>query len=338
MEAIVISREGKPIYERSALADPKPGPGEVLLRMHAAALNYRDLLIRGQPVSSYGGDMRGRIALSDGVGTVVETGPGVSRFKTGDRVCPIFFPGWLKGDPSQEKLAVALGSAAGGGTGAETMIVSEDAAVLAPPHLGNAEAASLACAGVTAWVCLMEYGRAQTGETVLVQGTGGVSLFTLQFARALGMKVILISSDDEKLERGRRLGADLTLNYKRTPAWGQAVLDMTDGIGVKHIIDVGGELTLPQSSVAAAWGGHISMVGILSGFKHELSLQAVNSKMLHAHGVYVGSRESFEQMNEFISHHGIRPVIDKSYRMDEANEAIEDLGAGRHFGKIAIEL
>lgn len=338
MEALVISPTGAPLYERVSLSDPNPGPGQVLLRMQAVGLNYRDWLIRSQPVSAYAGDMRGRVPLSDGVGIVTAMGDGVTRFAVGDRVCPTFFPGWMNGPPTERALASALGAAQAGGTASALMVVDEQAAVRAPDHLDDAEAASLSCAGLTAWVCLAEYGHATAGQSVLLQGTGAVSLFGLIFARALGLRTILISSDDAKLERARALGAEVTLNYRNTPDWADAVLEMTGGVGADHVIDVGGEATLPLSAKAAAWGGHVYMVGILTGLTPTLPLDLVNRKLLHAHGIYVGSRASFERMNTFISQHGLRPVIGRRYGIGEANAAIEELAAGRHFGKTALLL
>jgi NADPH:quinone reductase-like Zn-dependent oxidoreductase len=338
MRAMIVSAREPYRYELAQRAVPAPGPGELLLRMRAAAVNFRDLLIRNNPVSPYAGDMRGRIPLSDGVGIVTAVGAGVSGYKPGDRVCPAFFPRWISGPPTAEAIAVALGAEKGGGTCVEFLTVAEGAVVMPPDHLSDGEAAALVCAGVTAWVALFEYGRLKPGQTVLLQGTGGVSIMALQFAVAAGARTIITSSSDEKLERAKALGANETINYKATPAWDARVLQLTDGLGVDHIVEVGGERTLPQSANAAGYGCSISLIGLLSGAGRDMPPDSINKKMLHVHGMYCGSREDFVNMNRFVGKHRIHPVVDEIFAMEEADRAVELLQSGRHFGKIAIDL
>jgi NADPH:quinone reductase-like Zn-dependent oxidoreductase len=338
MHAMIVSADEPYRYEMVQRDVPAPGPGELLLRMRAAAVNFRDLLIRRNPVSAYGGDMRGRVPLSDGVGIVIAVGEGVTDYKVGDRVSPILFPHWISGPPTAEAIDIALGAEKGGGTCVEFLTVAQEAVVVPPEHLSDTEAASLVCAGVVAWVALFEYGRLKPGQTVLLQGTGGVSIMALQFAAAAGARTIITSSSDEKLERAKTLGANETINYKSTPEWDAQVRRLTDGAGVDHIVEVGGEQTLPQSANAAGFGCSISLVGLLSGVGRDMPPGSINAKMLHVHGMYCGSRDDFMNMNDFIAKHRIRPVIGEAFAMPEADRAVEFLQSGRHFGKIAIDL
>jgi NADPH:quinone reductase-like Zn-dependent oxidoreductase len=338
MHAIVISAREPYRYEMVQRDVPVPGPGELLLQMHAAAVNFRDLLIRNNPVSEYAGDMRGRVPLSDGVGIVVAVGEGVTVYEVGDRVSPTFFPRWLSGPPRAEAIDVALGAEKAGGTCVEFLTVAQEAVVVPPEHLSDTEAATLVCAGVTAWVALFEYGRLKPGQTVLLQGTGGVSIMALQLAAAAGARTIITSSSDEKLERAKALGANETINYKSTPEWDARVLQLTDGAGVDHIVEVGGERTLPKSVNAAGYGCSISLIGLLSGEGRDMPPNSINSKMLHVHGMYCGSRDDFVNLNRFIAQHRIRPVVSETFAMPEADRAVELLRSGRHFGKIAIDL
>ena len=310
--------------------DPVPGPGEVLIQMHAAALNYRDILVLN---GLYPHMHLPLIPLSDGVGTVVAVGKNVTRVQPGDRVAGIFDQNWLSGASSESP------SALGGhvdGMLAEQAVLSQDGVVRVPQHLTDEEAATLPCAAVTAWNALMVQGALKPGETVLVQGTGGVSLFALQFAHMAGARVIITSSSDEKLERARHLGADETINYQRTPDWDQEALRLTSGKGVDHVVEVGGPATLPRSLNAVRVNGHISLIGVLSGSDAEFSVFPMLGKQIRLQGIYVGSRAMFEQMNNAIALHQLKPAIDRVFPLEEAPEAFGYLEKGGHVGKVCI--
>jgi NADPH:quinone reductase-like Zn-dependent oxidoreductase len=315
--------------------EPSPGPGEVALRMRAASLNYRDLLtVKGlynpkQPLPL--------VPCSDGVGEVVEVGDGVTRVAPGDRVATLFSQGWLKGEPTAAELRSTLGGPIDG-TLTERMVLPEGGVIPVPDHLSDAEAACLPCAGLTAWTALVELGRVTAGDVVLVQGTGGVSLFALQFASALGARTIVTSSSDAKLERARALGAWKTVNYREQPDWGKVVRALTGGVGVDHVVEVGGAGTLPQSLKAVRVGGAISMIGVLSGTRSEMDLIPVLMQQVRIQGVLVGSREGFERMNRAVEASQLRPVVDTVIPFDEAPEAFAVMERAGHFGKIAVEI
>ncbi|ABG03232.1 Alcohol dehydrogenase, zinc-binding protein [Rubrobacter xylanophilus DSM 9941] len=325
--------------ENLALAErpePRPGPGQLLVRMRAASLNYRDLLVaRGR--YGRGGVRLPLVPLSDGAGEVVETGPGATRFGAGDRVAGAFFQRWVDGPLDEEKAASALGGAVDGVL-AERVVLEEAGAVRVPDHLSFEEAAALPCAGVTAWVGLFALGRLRPGETVLAMGTGGVSIFALQFAKMAGARVILTSSSDEKLERGRELGADETINYRETPDWDLRARELTGGRGVDHILEVGGAGTLPRSLRAVRDGGHLTLVGLLSGERADLEEAAKNERGVRVDSVYVGSLRHFEDMLRDIERARLRPVIDRVFAFEEARQAYEHLQSGRHFGKVVIRV
>ena len=312
---------------------PTPGHGEVLLRMSAASFNYRDILmVQGQ--------YRPRqplplIPCSDGVGEVVAVGEGVSRVEPGDRVATIFCQKWHSGAPDKVKLRSTLGGPLDG-TLAEYMVLAEGGVVKVPDHLSDIEAATLPCAALTAWSALVTEGNVGAGDTVLVQGTGGVSLFALQFARARGARVIVTSSSDAKLEAVRKLGSWKEINYVETPEWAQAVKEMTGGVGVDHVVEVGGAGTLQQSLAAVRIGGQISLIGVLSGSSSQLEIGPILMRRIRIQGILVGSREGFESMNRGIAQHEIRPLIDRVFPFDEAREALVYMAAGRHMGKICI--
>lgn len=315
--------------------DPQPGAGQVLLRMRAASLNARDLMmVRGrynprQPLPLIPG--------SDGVGEVVAVGTGVLRVKAGDRVTPIFSQGWISGEPTREKIRATLGGPLDG-TLTESMVLDAEGVVHAPEHLSDEEAATLPCAAVTAWNALVGLGALKPGQTVLVQGTGGVSAFALQFACLLGARVILTSSSDEKLERGRALGAAETINYVEFPDWGARVRELAGGDGVDLVVEVGGAGTLEQSLAAVRPGGQISLIGVLSGAAAQLSVIPVFMKQVRVQGILVGSRERFEQMNRAISQHKLRPAVSRIFPFEQTRDALEQLDAGRHFGKICLRI
>jgi len=315
--------------------DPSPGPGQVALRMRAASLNYRDLLtVKGlynpkQPLPL--------VPCSDGVGEVVEVGDGVTRVAPGDRVATLFSQGWLKGEPTAEELRATLGGPIDGAL-TERMVLPAAGVIPVPEHLTDAEAACLPCAGLTAWSALVELGRVTAGDVVLVQGTGGVSLFALQFATILGARAIVTSSSDAKLERARELGAWKTINYREDPDWGKTARRLTGGRGVDHVVEVGGAGTLPQSLKSVRVGGAISMIGVLSGTRSDMDLIPVLMQQVRIQGVLVGSREGFERMNRAVAVSGLRPVVDRAVPFDEAPEAFAVMERAEHFGKIAIEI
>jgi len=336
MRCAIVDPAGDHKYVYVDREPPSPGPGEVVLQMRAASLNWRDNFLRLHHDTGYG-DARGRVPLSDGVGVVAALGAGVAGFALGDRVCPNFFLHWVDGAPTVETIGRALGGSLDGVL-AEEMVVPAACLVHAPAHLTDAEAATLPCAGVTAWVSLVERGQARAGDTVLVQGTGGVSVFVLQFAKALGVRTIVISSSDEKLERARALGADETLNYRAHPDWDVAARELTDGRGVDHIVEVGGAETLPRSLNAMALGAHLAIVGGLTGFGAEIPTSALAQRFARLSIVYVGARASFERMNDFIAAQRIRPPVDRTFGFEEGQAAAEQLASGAHFGKLAIQI
>jgi NADPH:quinone reductase-like Zn-dependent oxidoreductase len=315
--------------------DPQPGAGQVRLRMKASALNYRDLLV---PSRGYGSRMKALplIMLGDGLGVVDSVGGGVTRVSLGDRVCPLFFQNWMSGDPNQKRLLLSLGCELDG-TMAEFIVLSEEGVVLAPSHLDDVEAASLPAAAVTAWRALVTEGRTKPGDKVLVQGTGGVSLFALQFAKMLGALVIVISSTDEKLARARAMGADETINYHLVPEWGKRARQIAGGGGVDHVVDVGGQGTMPQSLRAVRVGGTISLIGVLSGAIMNVPLGQIVTRHVRLQGITVGSGDDFAQMAKAIAQHKLRPVISRVFAFEELGLALDYMSSGKHFGKICIK-
>jgi NADPH:quinone reductase-like Zn-dependent oxidoreductase len=336
MKAFRLHEFGGPAGLRlEEVADPTPGPGEVLVRLRAVSLNYRDLLVSK-------GLYNPRLKLpftpiSDGAGEVHATGAGVTRFKPGDRVAACFMPDWVDGPPDDEKARSALG---GGGLGllAEQAVLPERALVAVPRHLSLEEAAALPCAGVTAWNALFEHGAVKPGETVLIQGTGGVSLFALQFARLAGARVIATSSSDQKLARARDLGAADGINYKSTTDWDKRARELTGGKGVDRIVEVGGAGTLPKSLRAVRTGGYIALIGVLSGPAGEVNPTSILMRSIHVQGIFVGSRAMFEAMNRALEASQLRPVVDRIFDYDQAAQAFAHLESGAHFGKVAIRI
>ncbi len=313
--------------------DPQPGHGQIAIRVKATSLNYRDLM-----TVKYGG-MRGLklplIPLSDGAGEVVATGEGVTRVKPGDRVAGIFFQNWLAGGPDAVHGASALGGALDG-MWADLVVLHEDGVVKIPDYMTYEDAATLPCAAVTAWQSMVTLGNMKAGDTILILGTGGVSIFALQFATAAGVRTIITSSSDEKLERATQLGASAGINYKTTPEWGKKVLELTDGVGVDQVVEVAGAGTLVHSMEATRVGGFIGLIGILAGTDGEVNPIPVLMKSLRLQGVYVGSREMFEAMNTAMDVNQIKPVIDRVYPFEEAQEALKLMESAAHFGKIVI--
>ncbi len=336
VKALQISRFGGPENLRlDDLAAPTPGFGEVSVRVRAASLNFRDLMMLK-------GHYNPRLALpivplSDGAGEVTAIGAGVSRFQLGDRVVAAFMPGWVDGSPNEAKSATALG---GGGVGmaAETVVLPAAGLVAIPGHLTYEEAATLPCAGVTAWHALVSEGRIQAGETVLIQGTGGVSIFALQFARLHGARVIATSGSDAKLQKVLELGASDGINYKTNPDWDRTVRDLTGGSGVDQVIEVGGSGTLTRSIRSVRTGGRLSLIGVLSGGASEVNILPVLMKNLRIQGIFVGSVAMLEAMCRAIALHQLRPIIDRVFSIDEPVEAFRHLESGAHFGKVVIRL
>ncbi len=311
---------------------PKPGFGQVLVRVKAASLNYRDLLVIG---GNYSRNLPfPLIPLSDGAGEVVEVGDGVSRWKTGDRVASTFFQEWLSGKMTESAGKKALGGFVNGVL-AEHVAFNEDALVAIPEHLSFEEGATLPCAAVTAWHALT-WGQLTCGETVLTLGTGGVSVFALQLAKAAGGRVISTSSSDEKLARMKEMGASEGINYKTNPDWEKKVIELTGGIGVDIIVEVGGAGTLGKSLRAVRVSGYIGLIGVLAGQDQAVNPLPAVMKGVRIQGIFVGSREMFEAMNRAISIHQIKPVIDRVFPFGEVKEALHYMESGAHFGKVAI--
>ncbi|MCY4588956.1 MAG: NAD(P)-dependent alcohol dehydrogenase [Alphaproteobacteria bacterium] len=311
--------------------DPEPGPGEVLVRITASSINYRDLTTIEDPAPR--SIPYPRIPNSDGAGTVIATGDGVTRFSTGDLVCGTFFQGWIDGPITALDMGRALGGTAEGML-AQLRVLPEDGLVHAPPGLSGRDAATLPCAALTAWHSLVEVGRVGPGDTVLLLGTGGVSIMALQFCGMLGARAIITSSSDVKLERCAELGAWATVNYRRTPEWDREVVRLTDGRGVDHTVEVGGAGTLARSIAATRIAGSIGLIGVLTGGTINPTL--IMRKSLRLQGVYVGSRRMFEDMNRAIAHHGMRPVIDRCFDLADARAAYHAMRAAGHFGKLVI--
>ena len=331
VEATDFSIDALHLAERPV---PVPRLGEILVRIKAASLNYRDLAILAERYLAslplpY-------VPASDACGEVVEVGPEVTRFKVGDRVTPIYTQGWHAGYPTLELRTTRTLGAPLSGVLQEYIAVPAQDAVAVPAHLSDAEAATLPIAAVTAWSTLQE-GGIKGGDTVLVQGTGGVALFALQFAKLMGAQVILLSSSDEKLERGKKLGADIGINYRKTPVWETAVKDATGGRGADIVVETAGA-TLHQSLAALAFGGFIGVVGFVAGYKAEIPLRAVIGPMVRIQGIAVGSRARFEAMNRAIAQHKLRPVVDSTFKLEDAAKAFQHMRDAKHFGKIVITI
>jgi NADPH:quinone reductase-like Zn-dependent oxidoreductase len=314
--------------------DPRPEPGQVLLRMKAASLNFRDLVVPNRGYGAFTGNLP-LIPISDGVGEVIEAGAGVARVKVGDRVCPCFNQAWIGGEPDLERLTRTLGGPIDG-TMAELMCLPAEGVVRVPAYLTDEQAATLPCAALTAWSALVTYDRLGPGARVLVQGTGGVALFALAFAKLAGCHVTVISSSDDKLARAKALGADAGINYTTTPEWAKATREITGGRGYDHIVELGGEKTLPQSLRAIRPGGTISMIGVLSGSTLSAPLGLVVTRQVRLQGITVGSRDGFEAMMRALEQHHLVPVVDRVFAFEELKEAMEALKRGAHFGKICI--
>ena len=313
--------------------DLSPGPSEVVVRVRASALNSRDLKILQ-------GSFRippraGLVPLSDGAGEVVAVGAGVTRFKTGDRVASTFHQRWIGGRFTGEAMGFDLGGSLDGML-AEQVCLHEDGLVRIPAHLSYREAAALPCAAVTAWCALHGHVPLAPGETVLTQGTGGVSLFALQFAKLAGARVIATTSSEAKAERLKALGADEVINYRDTPDWEKAVLSLTAGRGVDHVIEVGGPSTLGKSVKAVAIGGQVALIGIVGGAASGFNPDVLRGRCIVLRSTNVGSRQAFEAMNRAIEVSGLRPVLDETFAFERAGDAYRHLESQNHFGKVLI--
>ncbi len=319
---------------RAERPTPKPGPGEVLVRIHAASLNFRDqLVVQGK----YNPRMRlPRVPLSDGAGEVVSIGPDVPAWKAGDRVVIPFFPAWLDDELTAIKAASALGCDVDGLL-REFAVIRADALLPIPTHLSYVQAAALPCAAVTAWNGLFVSGNLLRGQTLLLQGTGGVSLFGLQFGLRTGATIVMISSSDAKLERVRAMGAQHTINYRTEPDWEKKVVEITGGRGVNLTLEVGGTGTLTKTLRATSYAGHISLIGVLGGISGDVQIAHILHKALTIRGIYVGSRDMFVDMNQIITQDKLEPVIDRVFPFEEAPAAFRYFEDARHLGKIVID-
>jgi NADPH:quinone reductase-like Zn-dependent oxidoreductase len=334
MKVAAVKKPGGPgnliIEDR---ADPKPAVGEILVRIHASSLNYHDFVVvmGGIPTDD------GRIPMSDGAGEVVAVGEGVTKFKPGDKVVSLFFPNWQAGEIEAAGFASVPGDGADG-FGAELVAAPETSFTRMPEGYSYQEAATLPCAALTAWRALMVEAKVKPGDWVLTQGTGGVSIFALQFAKAAGCRVISTSSSDEKLQRVKELGADHVINYKDTPDWGKAATALTGGRGVDEVVEIGGPGTLAQSITASRPGGHISLIGVLTGVSGEVPTAALFSLNITLSGITVGSRRHQEDMIAAIEANGIKPVLDKDFPLSEIAAAFAHQASQQHFGKITLSL
>ncbi len=336
MKAFITLGDGIDKLRLTELPTPEPKADEVLVRMAAASLNYRDLLVINgiaswKPVSS-------RIPLSDGVGEIVAVGRNVSRWKIGDRVAGLFLPKWIDGELTPEKYVSPLGGALADGVLAEYVVFNERAVVRIPGTLSNIEAATLPVAALTAWHAVAHRSQVQSGESVLIQGTGGVSLFALQFSHELGAKPIVISSSDEKLERIKALGGWATINYKTFPKWEEHIIELTGGTGVDHVIETVGAENLNRSLEAVKLSGTISFIGLIAGLSAPINTYQFVQKNVSIYGIETGSGEMFDEMNRFIESRDLKPVIDRTFAFAEIREALKHLESGKHFGKVTFEI
>lgn len=311
--------------------EPKPDAGEIVVDMKAASLNYRDLLT----VTTGAGNTLPLVPFSDGSGVVSAVGSRVSCVRVGDRVCPLFFQSWLSGPVTPESLRKPLGGPLDGVL-QQRMKLTEDGVSRIPDYLSFEEAATLPCAGLTAWRAIAVEAPVRPGDTILVQGTGGVSMFALQFGKALGATVITTSSSDTKLERAKSLGADHGINYRTNPEWGKEVLRLTDGRGVDVVVEVGGDNTMAKSLEAVRVGGIIVVIGVLGGFSSNIFIPALFSKHAKMIGIQIGSREQFDDMVRHITDWKMHPVVDKTLPVDRVQDALKLMQAGGHFGKICL--
>jgi NADPH:quinone reductase-like Zn-dependent oxidoreductase len=320
------------IVERPA---SQPAAGQVLIKVHAVSLNYRDLLV---VLGKYNPKLAlPRIPCSDGAGEVIAVGDGVTRWRPGQRVAGIFMQNWIEGAPTAEKQRGALGGDIDGMI-AEYVALDQSGLVEIPEHLTWEKAATLPCAGITAWNAVVHAGHMKAGDTAVIQGTGGVSIFALQFARLLGARVLGTSSSDEKLQRAHKLGLDSWLNYKKNPDWAPWVLEQTGGVGADLVVEVGGAGTLAQSLKAVRVGGVIAQIGVLSPSTEPLVISPILHKQVHLQGIYVGSRANFEEMNKAIVLNSLQPSVDEVFAFHHFQNALRAMESESHFGKLVIRV
>jgi NADPH:quinone reductase-like Zn-dependent oxidoreductase len=334
MKAMQLRKPGgfENLYASANLDAGKPGRGEILVRIHASSLNFHDYaVVRGIPNTR-----DGIVPMSDAGGVIVEVGEGVTDHKVGNHVVSAFFPEWEAGEPTAAKTFVLPGDRTEG-YAREFAVVPAHHFLTAPIGYSHAEAATLTCAGLTAWRALVVEGGLKAGDTVLVQGTGGVSIFALQIAKMFGAEVIATSSSDAKIERLKALGADHTINYKTTPEWGKAAMALTGGRGVDHVVEIGGAGTLGESIKACRLGGHISMIGVLAGVQGEVSTVALMGKQIKLKGIMVGSRDNLKDFIRAVEVNKMKPIIDKSFALEDLVDAFKYQLSNAHFGKICIE-
>ena len=338
MKAMILkSASGAGMLEQAQMPDPVPGHGEVLVRLRAASINYRDCLIINGGYRKQQ-KQQNLIPLSDGAGEIVALGENVPEFQIGDRVIAMFCQDWVSGEPDQETIESHYGRDMDGML-CELKRFRPHQLVKTPDYLSDSEAASLPCAALTAWSAIVAMGKTRPGDIILTQGTGGVSLFAVQFAKMAGAKVIITSSSDGKLERAKSLGADTGINYLLDENWGKTALALSDGRGIDNVIELGGTETLKHSLICVRPGGTVSMIGVLSGatFGNAL-LPFVVSRRVRMQGVTVGNREQMTDMLRAMDIHEIRPVVDKVFEFDEAGSAFDYVGSGAHFGKVCINI
>lgn len=315
--------------------EPKPASDEVLAKVRAASLNYRDVMVVS---GTYNPRMKlPAIPFSDAAGEIVAVGDAVTKWKVGDRVASTVIPGWIDGGPTAEKAKTAIGAGKFDGVLREYAVFNQEAIVSIPEHLSFEEASTLPCAAVTAWHALAESGHLTSGETVLTLGTGGVSIFALQFAKLFGARIIATSSSEEKIEKLKLLGADACINYREAEEWDKSVLELTDGLGVDHVIEVGGTGTLSRSVRSVRVGGHIALIGALD-MAGEFNPIPIFMKAVRVQGIFVGSRRMFEDLNAKIASSRLRPVIDRVFDFGEVREALKYMERGSHFGKIVVRV
>lgn len=335
MKAVQIRKPGglDNLYVSSLPEPGAPGPDEIKVRLCASSLNFHDYLVAVGAIPSDDG----RIPMSDGAGEVVAVGSAVTEFKVGDAVVSTFFTDWEDGDPLVAGFASVPGDGLDG-YARGTVVAKAGVFTHAPKGYSHREAATLTCAGVTAWRAVVANGRVKAGDVVLVQGTGGVSIFALQFAKACGATVIATSSSDEKLQRLKAMGADHLINYRTTGDWGKAARELTGGRGVDIVVEVGGAGNLPQSITACRRGGHIAVIGVLTGRSGEVPIAQMMIFEQHLVGLTVGSRRHQQDMIRAIEANGIRPVLDKSFPLENLADAFRYQETGKHFGKITVDI
>ena len=333
MQAMTVRKPGG--FKNLTLIEqdiPEPGPGEIVVNWRATSLNYHDLLVANGSIPADDG----RIPMSDGAGTISAIGEGVTRWAVGDAVMSLFFPLWTEGRHHPSKTAAVTGDSIHG-CAVQYSLLAETAVTRMPQGLSFAEAATLPCAALTAWQALMVRGNMQAGDSVLVEGTGGVSIFALQLAKAAGANVIATTSSEAKAERLTELGADHVVNYQDDANWGRTVAKLSNG-GVDHVLDIGGTSTLNQSIYATKTGGQVSLIGVLGGMSTNLNVAVVFSKQMQLNGVAVGSAEMQTNMVAAIEACQIKPILDQTFPLAELGNAFNYQASGKHFGKIIVDI